>query len=285
MDDNFDDEKRNDPRLTAELIRLALTETDEDAAWEPVTVLQYRATHEVLDAAGQLCASSVAKERELGANILGQLGSPKRTFPDECFQILSRMLPTEEDPGTLNAIAVAFGHLHDPRCIDLLIPFKGHPDEDVRFGVVHGLGWHNRPAAIDAMIELSRDVDDDVRDWATFYLAGLNESGTPEITFIDTPEIREVLWDRVSDSYADARMEAFVGLAYRKDPRIVEPLLEELAGDSVAMLAIEAAGELGDPRLLPALLELKDWWPGDSKWDAELLDKAIASCSGNGEVH
>jgi hypothetical protein len=32
-------------------------------------------------------------------------------------------------------------------------------------------------------------------------------------------------------------------------------------------------------------LELKDWWPGDSKWDAELLDKAIASCSGNGEVH
>jgi HEAT repeat protein len=285
MDEEFDDEKRNDPRLTADLIHLALTETDEDAAWEPVTVLQCRATHEVLDTAEQLCASSVAKEREVGANILGQLGSPKRTFPDECFQVLSRMLLTEEDPGTLNAIAVAFGHLHDPRCIDLLIPLKTHPNEDVRYGVVHGLGWHNHPATIEAMIELSRDVDDDVRDWATFYLGGLNDSGTPEITFIDTPEIREVLWARVSDSYVDARMEAFVGLAYRKDSRIVKPLLEELAADNVDEMAIEAAGELGDSRLLPALLKLKDWWPGDSKWDAELLDKAIASCRGNSEQH
>ena len=57
-------------------------------------------------------------------------------------------------------------------------------------------------------------------------------------------------------------MEAFVGLAYRKDSRIVKPLLEELAADNVDEMAIEAAGELGDSRLLPALLKLKDWWPG-----------------------
>ena len=283
MDDKYADEKRNDPRSTAELVRLAITETDEDAAWEPIMVLHFRGTREVLEAAECLCASEMSEERVLGANILGQLGVPDRTFPDECFQCLAKILPKESDPDVLQAVAVAFGHLHDPRCVDLLIPFRMHPDEDVRYGVVHGLGWHNHPAAIEAMIELSRDVDEDVRDWATFYLGGLNDSS--EITFIDTPEIREALWARVSDSYADARMEAFVGLAYRKDPRIVVPLLEELAADHVCEMAIEAAEELGAPRLLPALLKLKDWWPVDSKWNAELLDKAIASCSGNSEQH
>jgi len=288
MDEKFDDEKRNDSRLTAELIHLALTETDEDAAWEPVTVLQYRATHEVLDAAERLCASSFAKERELGANILGQLGIPERTFPDECFQILFRMLATEEDPGALNAIAVAFGHLDDPRCIDLVLPLRLHPDSDVRFGVVRAFSaYHTRKctAAITALIELSNDVDDEVRDWATFGLGALSAPEDEDFSFFDTPEIRDALWARVSDSYVDARMEAFVGLAYRKDPRIIKPLLEALAADNVDEMAIEAAEELGDPRLLPALLELKDWWPGDSRWDAEMLDKAIASCGGNSAQH
>jgi hypothetical protein len=63
--------RRDDPRSTDELIALALNEKDEDAAWDPVVVLHFRATPEVLSKAQTLCRSSVRRERELGADILG----------------------------------------------------------------------------------------------------------------------------------------------------------------------------------------------------------------------
>jgi hypothetical protein len=71
-----------------------------------------------------------------------------------------------------------------------------------------------------------------------------------------------------------------VGLARRKDPRVLELLLKELTSKSVGLEAIEAAEELCDPRLIPALVDLKKWWPGNSRSNAEWLDRVIASCSG-----
>jgi HEAT repeat protein len=273
MTEQFADEKRNDPRSTEELIRLALTETNEDAAWEPVGVLRYRATREVLDAAERLCVSPIAKERELAANILSQLGVPERSFPAECFDCLAKMLHTESDPDVLQAISIAFGFLDDPRCIDLLIPLKSHTDGDVRFGVVRGLSGHDHPAAIETLIELSRDEDEDVRDWATFGLGTLIES--------DTHEIREALLARTLDTHDDCRGEALVGLARRKDERVIEPLLKEITSDGVGSLAIEAAEEIGSPRLLPALLELKEELVNAPGTNTDDVDRAIASCSEN----
>src|SRR5688500_8409365 len=69
---------RNDPRLTASLIRFALTEEDEDKVWEVISLLQFRGNREVLEAARKLCESNHANERRLGADILGQLGIPNR---------------------------------------------------------------------------------------------------------------------------------------------------------------------------------------------------------------
>ena len=270
MNEEFATEKRNDTRSTAELINLALIEPDEDKAWEPVTVLQFRATRDVLDAAECLCDTTVAKKRELGANILGQLGVPKRAFPEECFQILCRMLPEEKDPGVLDAIAVAFGHLDDPRCIELLVPLKTHPDSEVRFGIVHGLSGHDHPLAIRTLIELSKDIDDDVRNWATFALGTLIQA--------DNHEIRDALLARSTDAQDECRGEALVGMARRKDGRVFEPLLKELATEGVGSLAIEAAAEIADPRLLPLLLELKDDCLAASGSVDDDIERAIAAC-------
>jgi HEAT repeat protein len=268
---SFED-NNSDPRSTEELIRLALTERDEDMAWESVTALHFRGTREVLEAAELLCDSDLPTERELGATLLGQLGVPERTFPDECFDCLEGMIQSEEDPDVLQAIAIAFGHLDDPRCIEILIPFKNHPSDIVRWGVVHGISGHDFPAAIETLIELSRDLDEEIRDWATFGLGTLIDT--------DSEEIREALWARVSDSYGDARAEAMMGLARRKDPRTVGLLLKELAEEDVDSMAIDAAEELGDPALLPALTLLKKRWPENRREEEEWLDKAIASCMG-----
>jgi HEAT repeat protein len=110
----------------------------------------------------------------------------------------------------------------------------------------------NNGAAIKALIELSRDKDSDVRDWATFGIGTMIDT--------DTHEIREALLARVTDPDDDTRGEALVGLARRKDERVLEPLINELTGESVGLLAIEAAEELGNPRLGPALLSLKEAW-------------------------
>lgn len=242
-DTDPDHERRNDPRPTGELIRIALTEEDEHAAWDPVTTLHFRGTKEVLEHARQLCNSPIPKERKLGADILGQLGIPDRTFPDDCFQILATTLSYEKEPIVLAAIAIAFGHLHDPRGIPLLAPLKNHSDSDVRYGVVHGISRHKNELAIQTLIDLSKDSDMDVRNWATFGLGSMIDT--------DTPEIRKALFDRTTESDHEIRGEALVGLARRKDERVLDLLIEGLSLDHVGILALEAAEELADPRLAP----------------------------------
>jgi len=78
--------------------------------------------------------------------------------------------------------------------------------------------------AINTLIELMGDPDEDVRDWATFGL------GTQ--TDADSPEIREALRNLLSDPFEYARSEAVWGLAKRKDPEGLRILLERLDSET-----------------------------------------------------
>ena len=60
---------------------LALTETDEDAAWEPIKVLWYRATHDVIEACRELAVSPDYERRVVAAHILGRGGYEDRAAP------------------------------------------------------------------------------------------------------------------------------------------------------------------------------------------------------------
>jgi HEAT repeat protein len=264
------DNVRGDPRSIAELVRLALTAQDKDVATEAVTALHYKGSREVLEAAARLCASESADERQLGATILGQLGMPDRTFPGECFEVLAAMLPKERDPDVLYCIGAAFGQLRDPGAIELLLPLKTHANCDVRYGVVLGLTGHDRPDAIGGLIELSRDSEESVRSWATFALGTMLPA--------DTPEIREALLARTSDPHDETRGEGLIGLALRNDERVIEPLIAALLSGNAGSLTLEAAEAIGDPRLCPALVQLKSCWSPDAP-DAELLEQALASCA------
>jgi HEAT repeat protein len=272
-----DRETRNrlsaDPRSTAELIRLALDASDEDAAWKFISVLEARSDREALDAALELTRSSENPRRKLGAHILGQLGTPGKGFPDLAFDGLAALLKTEKNDEVLASIAFALGHLDDARCLELLLSLKNHPSAGVRFGVVNGISGQSHPAAIQTLIELSRDSDRETRDWATFGLG----------TFIDadSPEIRDALADRLDDDCEETVNEAMVGLARRRDPRALEPLIEALSVDEPEPIHIEAAMAMGNPKLLPALQAIKRRLVDHFSSEAEYLDKAIASC---GEV-
>jgi HEAT repeat protein len=106
-----------------------------------------------------------------------------------------------------------------------------------------------------------------VRDWATFELGS--------IVTADTPEIRDALVARLNDTDDMTRHEAIVGLAERKERRMLPALQEALSGLEVWSLAVEAAELMGEAVLLPALLALEE-----RGWDVspDLLKAAIVAC-------
>jgi HEAT repeat protein len=265
-----------DPRSAQELTQLALSAPEEDdnykkERWHFIYLLQCQGDRKVLEQALLLTESASIEERTLGVNILGQLGIPERTFPDECVTTLLSLLQKEACPLILRDICIALGHLNDVRSIEPQLKFCLHPDWEVRYGTVHGLSRHYDEQAVAAMILLSSDVHPQIRNWATFGLGSLID--------LDTPAIRSALYQRFitenpqNDEAAEIYGEALVGLALRHDERILPQLIAELTSPLVSRLAIEAAEAFADQRLYPALLKLQTWWEPKSG-----LANALVAC-------
>ena len=94
------EEARGDPRSTEEIIRQALayeaeSREDDDLSYnEPLDTLSYCATPEVFHTASQLLRSEIPEVRSLGAQILGQLGIPKRLFSEGSLPVLLPKQPS-----------------------------------------------------------------------------------------------------------------------------------------------------------------------------------------------
>lgn len=259
---------KDDPRSVEELISVVLSEHDEDVAWDAVTALHWRGTAEVFDAARRLCRSGCPVERKVGADVLGQLGVPDRTYPGESSRVLLDMLKTEQDAIVLHAVLVALSHIAHGDSTPAVLHFCDHVSSDVRHATVLALTANgDDPTAVDALVGMTRDSEAHVRDWAVF--------GLGTILDVDTRAVRDALAERLTDPDDDTRGEALVGLACRKDQRVVSALLTELSSGEVGTLAIEAAELIAAPELRPHLISLREWWD----IDCELLDRAILACN------
>ena len=109
-----------------------------------------------------------------------------------------------------------------------------HEDANVRFAVACALGkFADDPRAVQALIALTGDCDEDVRDWATFALGVLGDA--------DSSEIRAALLKRIDDPNPDVREEALVALANRKESRAILTLVTALNHGTVNDRLREAA--------------------------------------------
>ena len=221
--------------------RTLLGDYDDDAPWGAVRELHSLGTRGVFDRAAEWCTSTEPLKRARGADILAQLGRSvdhrENNFPEDSFAIVSSMIKIENELMPLNSAISALGHIGDPRAVQILATYQNHSDADIRFSLAWALGnFTDNPTAVEVLVCLTRDEDEDVRDWATFGIGALGKS--------DSPVIRDALIARLDDSFEDARQEAIVGLARLKDERVVPALRLALEEPEVPDIIIEAALDL-----------------------------------------
>src|SRR5699024_8523043 len=108
-----------DPRLPErsleELVELAIRDWRSDADGPPyMAALAWPGDETVPAAARELLTRGGARARAVGAYVLGQLGMPARTVPEESAEALERHAADEQDPEVLATIASAFANLGAP---------------------------------------------------------------------------------------------------------------------------------------------------------------------------
>lgn len=251
---------QSDSRSVDELFEVAL-QADEDSAWDAVMALHWRGSGEVLERGIALTRSSDPVWRARGANVLGQLGIPDRTYPDQCFTAVLPLLVDEAASVVCSAI-YALHFIDSFQAAPLIAPVATHLNDDIREAVAFGLNAVDTSEAHDVLLQLMRDRNADVRNWATFGIARQSDT--------DSLDVRAALVANLADADDDVRYEAAIGLALRRDTRSVNILKQLLHEDPDDIFAREAAGILLDLNetetdtvtLLGALQRLDRWGKG-----------------------
>ncbi len=250
-------------------------------AWDAIHELRkHHASADTLQKAIVLCSSAVPAERRVGAGVLGQFGfhhPDQPVFREERFRTLKGLIERELAPtGDAVVLAVvlvdalhAMAHTKDLRQVDIALGLIKHPLPRVRYATTHMLiAAKEDQRAMAALITLSKDTDALTRNWATFGLAQQMEKR-------DTPEMREAFVARLNDPDKETQAEAILGLALRKDLRVIQPLIDALRDDEPSWTNYKAAWALASPALCPALLAVGQRLP---EYEHELWREAMRTC-------
>jgi len=235
-------------RSFQELLDLALDENDVDKYWTIVAEVHSCGCQDVFDSIKEYSQSNYSTERMLAADVLGQLRNGKcKLFHDESVMILLHLLKDVDDKVVASA-AFSLGHRHDVRAINPLLLLINHENSWVREDVVTGLSNHEDTNAINGLIQLSRDSDFNVQNWAVFGLASLCKK--------DSEKIRSALFTQLQNSDDEIRGEAMIGLARRKDGRVKNSIVKELNNSKDGYWVLDAVIEMPDKEYINPLKEL-----------------------------
>ncbi|WP_328772342.1 ankyrin repeat domain-containing protein [Streptomyces sp. NBC_00286] len=236
------------PELADRALRCA--DPDNDDWTEAVTVLARRGDEETFRSAVLWCGDGAQPLLQVfGADVLGRLGAEGgpgqgeeavRPYAAQSVPLLRELARGAQDPLTLRCVVAALGQHQDPAALPEILRHARHADTGVRRAVavaLCGLVPASHAEGVARLVALSRDVDRDVRNWATTALAVLDA---------DTPALRDALAALLGDPDAEVAAEAARGLAVRQDSRaipVLERLLAEERPDSTPRATAEEAVE------------------------------------------
>lgn len=118
-------------KSTQELIDSAYIIQDEDEYWNVIAKLHERGSKTEYSAAKKLTDESDPVKREIGADILGQLGWSKHSYQEESVSILIKLL-SDSEPDVIASAAFSLGHRNDPSAIPELLKLVNHSSPRVR---------------------------------------------------------------------------------------------------------------------------------------------------------
>lgn len=182
-----------------------------------------------------LCDSDIFS-REIGAFILGQLGTPNRPFMASSIPILTRLLKFDIEPAVRSAAASALGHLASAQSLDTLVEAAKDIDSSVRGAVAFALGEVGGQGSIKPLLRLTYDEVTDVVEWALIGIGQLD---------FNTASIRDRYAELLDDPREEIFEEAIFGLVKWKDSRVLPALSKALTQESVSLDIIKAAGDFG----------------------------------------
>jgi hypothetical protein len=105
--------------LFAQTVQLATVDTtrDSDEYWRTIRLLHKRAEREVFEQAAACCAGVTRTERQVGADVLAQIGTADtrgiRPFTEESVPVLRALLADTDDEVIASAIHALAHHRHD----------------------------------------------------------------------------------------------------------------------------------------------------------------------------
>jgi HEAT repeats len=231
-----------------ERVRGAAQQRDVDAVWDLLHETAYRA-EAAYDLATVRLTSPDPVVRMLAVDLLGVLGDACTQLRPAVARALCDATVRETDADVHLALARSCGATKDRGCLPALFGLADHASPEVRRTVAEAMAWAllEDPAGpgIDLLIEMTRDDDPEVRNWATFSLGWQ--------LAVDGDTVRAALWERIGDPYPEVREEAARGLARRRDRRSAPYIAELLARDDAHVHTFDAAAFLHEPALLPLL--------------------------------
>ncbi|MEN2401728.1 hypothetical protein GKZ90_0018210 [Flavobacterium sp. MC2016-06] len=258
------------------LFKLINNKSDK-SRWDNISVLRKRPSEELFTKCVELTKSEDPKIRSIGIEILAQLGLSPRPFSKQTLKLYFDLLNIENSPQVLMSLLYSIGHNNDKLTkvqIEKLCSFIYNDNKLVKEGLVFSLLGIDNLKAIETLIKLSTDKISNIRNWATFGIGTQIE--------VDNENIREALWNRVNDKYQETKLEAIVGLAKRKDNRVIEIIKREILDGEYGTLLFEAIIETEDKIFLPLLQQnlklIKDDISINSEWIKD-LEKCISELS------
>ncbi len=234
-------------------------------------IISTRGEEFISDKIIMLCYESDKRMREIGASVLGQYRISDTSFTLKSLLILVNLLKNDPEGDVRASAASALGHIYNRAEVadilyflntegfSALISAVSDPEAEVRENVAFALGCFEKTEIAEPLLLLTADEDKEVRNWAAFGLRQLNSDKVRS----DTPRLRDGLAKMLEDPYEEARREAICALAHLKDSRVFGPVSKELDTYDIFYEIIEAAGNLGDIRLLGRLEELREEWKDD----------------------
>ena len=205
---------------------------EDEARWNLIVEIQEKGDSTGFERASRWCDDTRPLIRCLGADVLGQFGVAGDSALHR--QIVERLESLLSDPNTdvIACALVALGH-RDAGDVSAICALHQHDSDEVRHGVAFALANRREEEAIQAMRVLGGDPKGPVCDLANFSLGVNTES--------DSPEIRAALALRLEDEGVETRLGAIMGLARRKDLKVVPHLVRELSQKQVWGPTVEAA--------------------------------------------